>query len=230
MTAAFLGSRSDAGSALVITLLAILLLSALGTAMVMVTTLDSRAAANQRDALAAAYAAEGALERAARELAAATDWDPILAGEVQSSQVDGAPLGARVVPDGGTIVLETVPNLASCGGPSACSTAALDAVTAERPWGRNNPRWRLFAYGPFPPAASPPSAYVVVLVADDPAETDDDPSRDGAPATAGHGVALMRAEAFGPGGSRRSVEATVRRVVGASGLAAPRILSWVGIR
>jgi hypothetical protein len=48
-------------------------------------------------------------------------------------------------------------------------------------------------------------AYVVVWVADDTAERDGDPSRDA------NGVLLLHAQAFGPRGARKSVDATVMR-------------------
>jgi hypothetical protein len=46
-------------------------------------------------------------------------------------------------------------------------------------------------------------AYVVAWVADDPDETDGDPSRDS------NGVILVRAEAFGTRGAWRAIEATL---------------------
>jgi hypothetical protein len=71
-----------------------------------------------------------------------------------------------------------------------------------------------------PPGSQPSLFYVVAWVADDPSEEDGDPTRDGGasipPATgdrrlAGAGILLVRAEAFGPSGARRALEATVAR-------------------
>jgi hypothetical protein len=93
----------------------------------------------------------------------------------------------------------------------------MSAVTADRPWGANNPRWALFSYGPLSAMSSesgalPSPDYVVVLVADDPAESDGDPSRDGEPGSGpGAGVILVRAEAFGPLEAHRVVQAAVAR-------------------
>jgi hypothetical protein len=54
--------------------------------------------------------------------------------------------------------------------------------------------------------------YVVVWVADDPSENDGNPLMDGTAATnPGSGVLAMRAEAFGPSGTHRVIEATVAR-------------------
>ena len=78
----------------------------------------------------------------------------------------------------------------------------------------NNPRWQLYAWGRLADwlagEAIDAGHYVVVLVADDPAETDGDPLVDGP--GPGFGVLLLRAEAFGPGGTHAVVEQTLARV------------------
>jgi PilX N-terminal len=219
------------GSALVIVLMGMLLLSALALATVLLATADTLAASNQRDARVALYSAESSVERAASELVGRPDWDAVLSGAVTSAYVDGPASGSRVLADGRTIHLEQIANLANCDAVASCSAAAREAVTEDRPWGLNNPHWRPYSYG-FTNAGGPGRAvYVVVLVADDPSENDADPDRDGvAPGNPGAGMILLRGEAFGPGESRRSVEVTVARVSYASGLAAPRLLSWREVR
>jgi hypothetical protein len=113
--------------------------------------------------------------------------------------------------------LVALTNDANCGNPSGCSADQMNTVTAERPWGPNNPRWQLFAYGPVNsllPAGNLNSPfYVVVWIGDDPAEVDGDPTRDDATGTnsAGRGVVMLRAEAFGPFGSHKRLEAPVQR-------------------
>jgi hypothetical protein len=37
--------------------------------------------------------------------------------------------------------------MVNCGRP-VCRDVDLDEVRDDRPWGRNNPRWQLYAYGP----------------------------------------------------------------------------------
>lgn len=78
--------------------------------------------------------------------------------------------------------------------------------------GLDNRGWRLFAFGPLnrlqDPNAWQSPAYVVVWVAGDPAG---DPS-----------VLAIRAEAYGPGGTRRAVEAFVSQAQG--------LLSWNEVR
>ena len=105
----------------------------------------------------------------------------------------------------------------------------MDAITEDRPWGANNPRWMLFAYGRLRDVAPPGDVqspfYCVVMIGDDPSETDGDPTRDGAPGQPGSGVIALRAEAFGPGESHRVVELTV-----AHGTGAARVVSWREVR
>ena len=60
------------------------------------------------------------------------------------------------------------------------------------------------------PRRSSGGGYVVVWVADDPGETDNDPSADG------NGLVLVHAEGFGERGSNRSVEASAVRAASTS--------------
>jgi hypothetical protein len=217
---------AERGSALVIVLLALLLLSALAAAMLVLSTADTLASANQRDARAVLYAAESAVELAADEVVRMPDWDAILSGDARSARSDGPPSGARTLPDGRVLRLDEYPHLANCGRPTSCTAAQLAAPTGDRPWADNNPRWRVFFSGPTggPPPAIP--AYTVVLVGDDPTESDGDPDRDAESGGPGAGILLLRAEAFGPSGARRTVQAAVERAVATSGAVAPRFLHW----
>jgi hypothetical protein len=223
-------SRRD-GMALVIVLGAMLVVSAMGLALVLLAISHGLAAGNERRANAALYAAEAGLERALPDLLRAPDWDAVLDGRVRCGFADGPPGGTRGLTDGRRISLDEVVALANCGVAAGCSEAQMNAVTAERPWGPNNPRWRLFAHGPLSdllptPGTLPPAEYVVVLVADDPLEVDGDPTRDGRPgAGRGAGVLELRAEAFGPESAHRALEVTVARGVvdwGGGGYAAQR--------
>lgn len=221
--------RSRTGSALVIVLLSVVLLTAVGTGMLFVATTDDMSAANLRDARVMIYAAQGAVERATAELASVPDWGAVLDGSLRSSRVDGPPTGARTLPGGRVIVLESVASEAACGRISGCTAAQMDAVSEERPWGLNNPRWQLYSYGPAT-AAGQTLAYTVVLVGDDGAETDGNPARDGPPGSDGAGVILLRGEAFGPTGAHRVVEAVVGRAEAPAGAAALRVVAWRELR
>jgi hypothetical protein len=214
---------------IILALMATLLMSALGAALVLTTSSDALIAANFRNAREGVYAADAALERAMDDLATVADWNAILDGSLQSTFVDGTPGGVRTLGDGSWLDLGQTLNMMNCRKVTACSASNLVANTAQRPWGANNPVWRLFAYGPLssllPPHALESAYYVIVVVADDASETDDDPFHDGHTETnPGSGVLALRAEAFGPRGTRRLVEATVAR----SGMAEAgvRVLSW----
>ena len=70
------------------------------------------------------------------------------------------------------------------------------------------------------------------MVADDPEENDNDPTRDGIPgANPGAGIIRIRSESFGAGGAHRVIEATVARPAGAAGSwPALRLVAWHELR
>ena len=225
------GADAEAGSALVAVLLGAAFLSALAASAILLSTSDTLGAARQRDARVALYAAEAALEQAAAELVRAADWNAVLSGAAVSPRAGGLPSDSRIPFADGEMTAAQVANLATCAMTTACTAEASAAVTDDRPWGANNPWWRPYFFGAVDEATPAQAAtYVVVLVGDDPSENDGDPSRDGvAPGNPGADVLLLRAEAFGPGGTRRAVEAVVARV-GAAGAALPRVISWRAVR
>jgi len=186
----------------------------------MVST-ESRVAANYRDGIEVSYGAEAALERVLPDLAAAPDLNGVLAGVTVSSFIDG-PAGLRRLPDGTFTDLRALTSMVNCGRP-VCRDVDLDEVRDDRPWGRNNPRWQLYAYGPSTAFGTEGARmYTVVWVADDPSETDMDPFTDGGgPENPGRGRLSITAHAYGPAGTRRIIEATVAR--DERGM---RVLSW----
>ena len=132
------------------------------------------------------------------------------------------------------IDLDRTVALANCQKAEACGSADMDAVTADRPWGANNPRWQLYAYGRLsdlmPGGTINSPYYVVAMVADDPSENDDDPLRDGASESVQSrrsGVLAMRAEAFGPQGTHNVIEQTLARTGPTeAGQAGFQVRSW----
>jgi hypothetical protein len=198
--------------AMIVVVLGTVLLSALSASLVMVTSSEAMAANNFRRAQEGLYVAEAVLERALDDVRSASTWDLLIDGSVQSSFVDGSPSGTRTLPDGSTIDLERWLNLLNCRQPTPCSALDLSAIIAERPWGSNNPVWRLYAYGPLRALlgsnAVDSSYYGLVVVADNPARLP--------------GVLWLRSEAVGPGGTHRAVEMTLTRQDGSRGSA----LSW----
>ena len=209
---------------MIVALMAMTLMVALGTALIMTTTTESRMVANFRNNSEALYAADAAMERALDDLLTVPDWNRLLDGTAKSALVDGAPTGPRTLADGTNFTLDEVVNMANCQKTTTCSASDLIASTPERPWAANNPVWQLFAYGPLntvlPQGGINSPYYVVVMVADDPSEVDGDPLHDGIPCAPGvlppacsygAGVLAMRAEAFGPRGNHKVIELTITR-------------------
>lgn len=225
--------RREDGFVIVVVLLAIILLSALGGALVLTTTTETRIAANFESSGEGLDAAEAVAELSFADLLAVPDWDRLLDGSAASTFVDGLPVGSRELADGSELDLAQVVSMARCAKLSPCADADMDASTDDRPWGANNPRWTLFAYGWLRDMLPPGSIdaidspfYVVLMAGDDPAENDNDPTRDGHDAAnPGSGVVALRAEAFGPRGVHKAVELTVAR----DGEAI-RVLTWHEVR
>ncbi|MQA29640.1 MAG: hypothetical protein GEU82_07360 [Luteitalea sp.] len=224
--------RAQEGMALVVAIMATLVVGALGVGLVLASMSETMMAANFQRRVEAQYAAEAALERAVSDAHASDDWNGVLAGLTPSSFIDGPPAGTRLLSGGTTVDLSEVVNLANCGHAASCREAELVAASRERPWGMNNPRWWLYAYGPLeslmPAGAIVSRFYIVVLVADDPAENDNASLVDGGapitgePVNPGAGVIVFRAEAFGPRGAHARVDATLARNHG--------IVSWREVR
>ena len=209
-------ATSDHGVAMIVALMAMSMMVALGTALILMTTTETRITNNFRNSAESMYAADAGLERALDDMLTIPDWNNLLSGASKSALVDGAPTGTRTLHDGTTFSLDEVLNMANCQKVTACLAAEMNAVTVERPWGPNNPQWQLFAYGPLndvlPQGGINSPFYVVVMVGDDPSENDGDPLHDGvSQANPGTGVLAMRAEAFGPRGSHKVIELTIAR-------------------
>lgn len=208
--------QDEQGIALIVALLCMLLLTALGMALTMTTITEKRIASNYRDGVETVYVADASIERVMQDLLTVPDWNKILDGTTTSSFVDGAP-GNRTLPDGSQLNLVQATAMLSCG-KTSCTPAEMDAYTNERPWGVNNPRWQLYAYGPAKDLIQTDTlntnVYVVVWIGDDPSDNDAKPTLDGdetAGANPGKGVVAMMAYAYGPTGVRRVIEATVAR-------------------
>jgi hypothetical protein len=203
----------EGGLALIVSLMMLSILSALGLGLSLIVSSDPRAAANQREGAAAEYVARAGLELAVRELTTTPAWDAWLSGAATSSLVDGAASGTRTLPSGDTIDIGRLTNQLTCGRDAACTDAQADAVTRDRPWGANNPRWRPFIYGSTSALGLTTLSdrhYLLVFVGDDGAERDGRPDMDG-PDEAGGGIVRLSSHAFGPFHSRQSLEARVSR-------------------
>jgi hypothetical protein len=215
---------AERGMALVVVVLATLLMSALGTGLMLNTAAETLVAGNFLTAYATQHAADAVLELAVAELAQAP-WNQALNGAAPSDFVDGLPLGERQLANGVNVNLTELVNKANCHKAAPCAQNDLNAVTADRPWGVRNPRWILYSYGPLAavsPSASGACCYIAAMIADDPADDDGQPWVDGADlANPGGGVLLVRAEAFGQRSAHAVRTATISRRAGKL-----RILSW----
>lgn len=221
--------RDERGIGLVLVLLCATLFLALSGALVAVMSTETTISATFREAAVALAAADAAIVRVIDDLARAPDVNAALSGTATSTFLDGAVTGARTLPDGTTLDLINATNMERCGA-SACTDSEIDAITAERPWGVNNPRWQVYGSGWLsdlaPAAGEVARVYLVVWIGDDPLETDGDPFTDDADVdAAGHDVVLLRAAAYGAYSVRRRLEVVARREEGTA-----RLTSWREIR
>jgi hypothetical protein len=221
-------SQRDTGIAIVLVLVAMMLLSALAIALALIMSSERQVSASYGMGAEVFYAAEAAFERAIQDLSLTADWNTVLGGGM-STFVD--PSSRRVLPDGSLLNLSQATDLLNCGR-SPCSLAEMQTTTATRSWGANNPIWRVYACGPLadlsPSGAIDSNVYVIVWVADDQLETDGQPLVDGDTTNGpnpGAGLLDVLVHAYGPLGTRRVIEATLRR--GDSGI---RVLSWREVR
>ncbi|MBY0494029.1 MAG: hypothetical protein K2Y23_07420 [Cyanobacteria bacterium] len=228
---------AERGIALIMVILVTAFLSALGAGLILAVFMDRLATGNLSGSTAMLHAADAAIELAARDLSQVADWNSVLTGARQSSFTDGAPGGVRGIPGGGTVDLTATTNFLNCGKATNCTPAQMNANSRERPWGANNPRWRLYAFGPMERLtqfSDPLPCYLAVWVADDERERDGDPSTDAASDAPGHGIVRIHAEAFGRAGSRRVLEAELATACRGAGVGAClpgiRVQSWQELR
>ena len=228
---------NERGIALIVAVLFTSFLSAIALGLALVVFMDRLAVGNVRGAVGLLYAADAGIELAARDLSRADDWSSVLGGLERGSLTDGMPGGVRQTP-GAAINLTALTNQLNCGSDADCSSTQMDTSTRDRPWAGNNPRWQLYGYAPFGTLAGlerPTACYLVIWIADDAREQDDDPSSDAVDEEPGHGILRVRAEAFGSGGARRGIEAELVRFclagsVPGSCRAGIRVQSWLEVR
>ncbi len=197
---------NEEGTALIIALMAMMLLTALGAAVIMVSNTETHISANYRNSQEALYAADAAVERVVEDLLMVPRWNDILSGTVQSAFVDGSMSSSKSLPSGGTMTL-------CCGTNTATGQLQTETDTLNL-WGANNPQWKLYAWGPLkdilPNSDIDSPMYVAVWIADDPADGNGGVI-DGNPASDTNGTLTLHAEAVGPQGTRKVIEVTVAR-------------------
>jgi Tfp pilus assembly protein PilX len=219
--------RGEQGIALIVALLSITLMTALGMALMLTSQTETLISANYRDSLEGEYVADAGIERVMDDVLTIPDWNTVLASPdgitagVTSGFHDNSPSSSITLPDGRTVSLAKATYMINCAKTTACTDTDMDASTMDRPWGKNNPRFRLYAWGPvndlIPTDTVNSPYYVAVWIGDDAAENDGNPSKDGdapvngAASNPGVGVLTLRAEAFGPGGTHHVIEATIAK-------------------
>lgn len=225
------------GIALIMVILFTAFLSALGLGLILAVFMDRLATGNMNGSVAMLYAADAGIELAARDLGETDDWDEVLSGSRRSRFTDGAAGGVRGLPGGGAVDLTALTNRLNCARSSGCTAAQMNANSRERPWGINNPRWQLYAYGPLAqlaPLLRPEPCYLAVWIADDGREEDGNPLSDAASGESGHGIVRVHAETFSLGGWSRAIEAELGRACRGEGVGAClpgiRVQSWQELR
>src|SRR5262245_29738250 len=219
--------RNEQGIALIVALLSITLMTALGMALMLTSQTETMISANYRDSMEGEYVADAGLERVMDDVLTIPDWNTVLTSPdgitagVTSGFHDNSPSSPLPLPDGRTLNLANATNMINCSKTTACTDSDMDTSTLDRPWGKNNPRFRLYAWGPvndlIPTSTLNSAYYVAVWIGDDATENDDNPSKDGgspangASVNVGAGVLTLRAESFGPGGSHHVIEATIAK-------------------
>ena len=188
----------EEGTALVIALMAIMLLTALGATVVMVTNTETKIAANHRNSTEALYAADAAVERVVQDLLMVPRWNDILNGTAHSAFSDGSPTDTQDVARrrhdparrGDRRSCRTTRMPWRSGAPTIRSGSCLPGVRSPT----SRPAWRSTA-----------RCTSACWIADDPAEADGDPAADT------NGTLTLHAEALGPFGTRKVIEVTVAR-------------------
>jgi hypothetical protein len=186
--------------ALLASIFATTMLSCLGLALVLLGSVETRLAANDLRAQAAAHSAHAALSLAESELRARATWTGVIAPgvPVETCAEPGTFRDTTLQPsspwDGSSLDLRAL---------TAARQAASDALT---PAGMMGPVWRLFEYGPIsrlvPSDARRYPYYVVVWAADGLG-----------------GTVFLHATAWGTAGLTADVEASVARRADGTSLA-----------
>ena len=219
--------RGEQGIALIVALLSITLMTALGMALMLTSQTETLISANYRDSMEGEYVADAGLERVMDDVLTIPDWNQVLTSSdgvtagITSGFHDNAPSSPITLPDGRTLNLANATNMINCNKITTCSDTDMNTSTIDRPWGNNNPRFRLYAWGPMndliPTGTVNSNYFVAVWIADDSTENDDNPSKDGDPpvngatTNLGAGVLTLRAESFGPAGAHHVIEATIAK-------------------
>jgi hypothetical protein len=183
----------DAGSALLIALMATVLLAAVGLGLLGLTNTEAAIATNVQAGHQSIYATDAGVEWALAEVVRTANWSDLTAGIAGSTFQDTT---RTPLISGALVNLNAV-------------TASLQA-DADGLWGPAAPRWHLFAYGSLNALTGRggfgEDAYVAVWVGDDPRDGDANPVVDT------NGIVMLVGRAWGPRASMRTITVSVERV------------------
>jgi hypothetical protein len=209
--------KREEGAALIIALMATMLLTALGMALVLTSNTETMISSNYRNSQEALYAADAAVERVMQDLLLIPRWNDILAANttVGPTCTGVNPFYPKSATPSGFIDSSSTVNIPDSGQTIDLLKATCNlqnGTNGTAIWGANNPTWRLFAYGRLqdmlPNNTIDSRMYMAVWVADDPADNDNDPLTDA------NGTLTLHAEAYGPAGTRKVIEVTVAKTSG----------------
>lgn len=196
---------NERGSALLVVLLTTLLMAGLAGGLTITVMTEEAIEANHRRAVEGRYAADAMLARAVSDVAARPRWQALIDGEVPTALQVGPPV--RTLADGSSVDLTRV---------TIALQRALDPAR-----GAGVSRWQLYAWGWHGDLVTGEPEDRLMLVAawvrgglggQALVKDDDDAAEESI---------VLRAAAFGPFGTRRGVEATLRR-----GPNAVRLVAW----
>jgi hypothetical protein len=184
-------------------MMALTLLTGLGTALIVGTMIETAVTAAYRQGLEAFYAADAAAEFAIRDLATRADWDPVITGTDASVFTDGLPGGLRKL---GVTTIDLTR-----------ATGEVNVLLASRTIPAAS-RAELYAYGTFErllaASEAPVPAYVCVWVAELVPKV---------PAVPPVRLLYIVGRAYGATGGQRTVLVTVARPLDADELLEVRL-------
>jgi hypothetical protein len=182
------------GSGVVLAMVVVSTLTALGLGLVVVSATERAIAGNHHAGVQALYGAEAVAEYVLTELRSDASWTPALSGERRSTFLE--PTSQPMAPWNAIVDLTTM---------TAQVQQHSDAFWSA---GFDTPQWQVFAAGAFETITGLDNAgrlFLTAWVADDTADGDADPGVDS------NGIVMIRTQALGLAGLRRSLLIVLRR-------------------
>lgn len=192
---------NERGAALIMAMLIAMLLTALGTVLIALTTTETALSASYRHVQEARYGAEAALELVVADLSTISDWSEVIAAPPANrvSRFSDATLTPRA-PSGRTLDLTAL---------TLTRQHESDARDGPDRFGANSPQWRLFlhvALADVLPVGGPSvPLHLIAWVADDGLDGDGNAALDA------NQTIVVHAEVYGTSHSTRAMESALTR-------------------